>query len=413
VPAQVYIDGVEIVPPIGEGTSAISGSSTRRLNRPSSATITVPNHLAIGGAGSKLKIVINGTLHHHGFVQLVETNPQEDTGYTVYNSEDPLELWKWRPCRDYGGTTPGNFVNPSFLRRNYPDPTPGPQIIQEIIDASEYPGGIPETAEGPLFLESGFFAVGGPDLSGAPATFPITMSDMLSMLTSTGVMDVVITPIDAFGNMGKIDVYNSYDQWWTDRRGSLIFEYGMGARNIRDIRWTEDLSGVSNKIQYFFGPKETVQRYKGNITGDDPCLDIQLGTAAIDALQAKRLASRNQYGVRMELQEFEVEELAVEQDPPSSGNCVFLDKTRSLYRQLWFWESNIRANPRKLYHITPIRGFAINAFNLGDIVTVRCTPAIRGGFSGIQRIYEYTVSWDNQGVLEINNLVTSPDQEGF
>lgn len=409
--AQVYIDGVEIIPPVGSGTSAIAGSSTRRLNRPSQAQVTVPNHLATGGAGSRLKIVINGNLHHHGRVLLCETNTQEDTGYTVYNSEDPLELWKWRPCRDRFGDTPGNFVDPSFLKRNYPGNTPGPQIIQEIMLASEYPAGVPTTAEGPLFLEYGNFDTGGPDLSGAPATFPITMNDMASLITSTGTTDIVITPIDSGGNMGRIDVYNSVNPWYQDLRGSLIFEYGMGQRNIRDLRWNQDLTNVSNKIQYFFGPKETIRRYKGNITGDDPCLDVQIGAANMATLQARRLASRSNYGVRMDIQEFEVGELAREQQP--QGTCVFLDPTRSLYRQLWYWESSIRVEPRNLFHITPTRDTAINAFDIGDLVTVRCTPSVRGGFDGFQRIYEYTVSWDNQGVLELNNFVTSPDQEGF
>ena len=407
--AQVYIDGVEIIPPVGSGTSAISGSSTRRLNRPSVATITVPNDLAIGGAGSRLKVVINGTLHHHGRVMLCETNPQEDTGYTVYNSEDPLELWKWRPCRDYFGDTPGNLVDPSFLIRNWPLKTTGPEIIHEIMLASEFPAGVPEIAEGPLFLEFGTFATGGPDLSGAPATFPISMADMASFLTSTGVLDIVITPIDTGGNMGRIDVYNS--PYGTDRRGSLIFEYGMGQRNIRDLRWIEDMSNLSNKIQYFFGPKESVTRYKGNITGDDPCLDLQLGAANIAALQIKRLASRTTYGTRFEFQEFEVGTLAREQQP--QGTCVFLDPTRSAYRQLWFWESNIRLMPRNLFTMTPTRETAINAFDIGDLVTVRCTPLVRGGFDGFQRVYEYTVSWDNQGVLALTDFVTSPDQEGF
>lgn len=394
---------------MGQGSSAIAGSSTRRLNRPSQAQITVPNHLAIGGVGSKLKIVINGSLHHHGRAILCEVNPQEDTGYTVYNSEDPLELWKWRPCRDFEGDTPGNFVDPSFLRRQYPDKTPGPLIIQELIRASENPTGVPTIAEGPLFLEMGTFETGGPDLSGAPATWPMTMADMAALLTSTGVVDIVITPIDSGGNMGRIDVYNS--PYGTDRRGSLIFEYGMGARNIRDLRWVEDMSNLSNKIQYFFGPKETIRRYKGNVTGDDPCLDVQIGAANITALQAKRLASRSTHGVRMEIQEFEVGELADEQEP--DGVCVVLDPTRSLYRQLWYWESSIRVGPRTLYHITPTRETAINAFDIGDLVTVRCTPLVRGGFDGFQRIYEYTVSWNDQGVLALTDFVTSPDQEGF
>lgn len=414
MPAQVYINGVELIPPVGEGTSAIRGSSTRRLNRPCMASITLPNDLAVGEVGDKLKIVINGQLHHHGRITMIEVNPQEDFGYTVYNSEDPLELWQWRPCRDFYGPTPGNFIDPSFLVRNGTDPedaTPGPQIIKEIMLASENPVGVPEIAEGPLYLEYGTFDTGGQDLSGAPATWPMTMSEMLSLLTSTGVLDVRITPIDTGGNMGRIDCFNSSTHWWVDRRGELIFEYGMGARNIRELSWTDDLSNMSNKVQYFFGPKETVRRYKGNITGDDPCLDVELGAVNVDRLRAARLVSRSRYGTRMDIQEIEVGDLAKEQQP--HGTCVYLDPTRSLYRVQWWNESNIRNVPRRLVNATLTRNTAINAFDVGDVVTVRCTPSVRGGFSGVQRIYEYTVAWDTDSVLEITDMVMSPDQEGF
>jgi hypothetical protein len=113
----------------------------------------------------------------------------------------------------------------------------------------------------------------------------------------------------------------------------------------------------------------------------------------------------------MEIQEFEVGDLAKEQEP--LGTCVFLDAKRSLYRRNWYFESNVRLGPRTLFTMTPTRNTAINAFDIGDLVTVRCTPTVRGGFTGWQRVYEYTVSWDNQGVLELNNFVASPDQEGF
>lgn len=399
---EVYIDGIEV--PALDGTAAIEGSSTRRLNRTSQASVRIPNHLAIGGAGSKLKIVINGTLHHHGRVLLCETNPEEDTGYTVYNSEDPLELWQWRPCRDFEGETPGNFVDPDFLLRK----ESGPQIIEEIMLASENPAMVPTAAEGPLFLEYGTFETGGVSLSGAPATWPMKMSDMASLLVSTGELDIIITPIDSGGNMGRIDCYNG--NYGTDRTGSVIFEYGMGDRNVRSLRWVEDLSLLTNKLQYFFGPKETIRRYKGNITGDDPCLDVEIGAAPMTALQAKRLSSRSSYGVRMEIQEFEVGELIREQD--ASNNCIEIDPTRSLFRRRWYLESSIRVFPRTLIHVTPIRGTEIGTFDIGDVVRVRCTPAVRGGFDGEQRVYEYTISWDEDGVLELSELQVSSDQEG-
>ena len=54
----------------------------------------------------------------------------------------------------------------------------------------------------------------------------------------------------------------------------------------------------------------------------------------------------------------------------------------------------------------------IGTFDIGDIVGVSATPAVRGGFSGAQRVYEYTVSWDEDGVLALSELQTSADMEG-
>jgi hypothetical protein len=71
-------------------------------------------------------------------------------------------------------------------------------------------------------------------------------------------------------------------------------------------------------------------------------------------------------------------------------------------------ESWIRQQPRELIHITPTRETAINAFDIGDLVKVEATSSVRGGFSGSQRVYEYTISWDNDGVLALSELQTSP-----
>jgi len=89
------------------------------------------------------------------------------------------------------------------------------------------------------------------------------------------------------------------------------------------------------------------------------------------------------------------------------------DPGRELYRRLWQIESWIRAQPRELIHITPIRGFGINAFDIGDLVGVAAGSQVRGGFSGAQRVYEYTVSWDEDGPFELSELQTSSDSDGI
>jgi hypothetical protein len=392
MPAQVWIDGTDVT------SVAKAGASTRRLNRPSEATVTLPMDAAIGGVGSKLKISFNGNLHHHGRVLLCETDTSEDDGNTVYNSTDPLEMWQWRPVRD----ADGDFSKPSIIT----DFVTGPQIIEQMIINSEDAGGIPTTAEGDLFIAMGTFATGGVDLSGAPTDWPMTMAELASLLISTGEVDVVLTPIDSGGNMAEIDVYNG--NFGTNLSGSLAFQYGMGARNVRNLRWNQDMTGMCNKLQYFAGPRIQSaadpagdQHWCFNVTGDDPGLADPPQTA----IQALRMSSRTTYGVRMEIRVYDA----------ADENCIPGVGTpgRELYRRLWQIESWLRAQPREIVHVTPTRETAIGSFDIGDLVTVEASSAVRGGFSGVQRIYEYTISWSEDSVLALSELQTSPNHEGF
>ncbi len=97
---------------------------------------------------------------------------------------------------------------------------------------------------------------------------------------------------------------------------------------------------------------------------------------------------------------------------------------RELYQRLWQEESWLRAVPRTLIHVTPVRmsdnmvlppgvnPVPVGAFDIGDLVTVTAGPIVRGGFTGAQRIYEYTVSWDEDGIVEVGELLTASDAEG-
>ena len=38
---------------------------------------------------------------------------------------------------------------------------------------------------------------------------------------------------------------------------------------------------------------------------------------------------------------------------------------------------------------------------------------VRGGFSGVQRVYAYTISWDEDSVLTLGEIQTSSDAEGI
>lgn len=402
----VELDGTDV------SGVAVTGSSTRRLNRTSQAQIKIPMDAAIGGPGSLLKITFDGNLHHHGRVLDCETDTGEDDGYTIYNSSDPMELWQWRPARDGDGSaTPGNFSKPTFIQ----DFITGPQIMEAVLRASIFAGaGPPSNAEGDLFLTLGSFAVGGVSLTGAPVDWPQTIAQIASLLVSTGELDIVITPTDPGGGiMGTVDCYNG--DFGTDLSGSVIFQYGTGAKNVRQLRWNEDMTSVCNKLWYYGGPRiETSadpagdQHWCWNITGDDlglanpPGGDIDYSNPLGDL----RLASQAAYGVRMDIKIFDA----------LSDLCLgegAIDPGRELYRRLWQIESWLRASPRNLIHITPTRGSGIGTFDIGDLVAVEAGAQVRGGFSGVQRVYEYTISWDENGPFELSELQTSSDNEGF
>lgn len=427
--ARVWIDDVDVT------DCAVEGSVTRRLNRPSQAQVKLPIDCAIGGPGSRLKVEFGPedgdmVLYFHGFVLLCESSCDEDTGYTVYNATDPMEMWQWRLARDYDSITPGNFVDPYFTKTIAKGGKQrGPQMVESMLRASENPALIPELAEGPLFISYGAFETGGVDLSGIPVDWPMTIMEVVSLLVSTGEVDVILTPIDSGGNMAQVDVYNG--DYGTDRSGSVVFEFGTGARNVRNLRWNEDMANMRNKIQYFFTPKETTRRYKANITGDDPCLPGNIGNPggpggslpdrdnflAPGDLGTLIDNSRSTYGVRMDIQTFDVDVIyrkeGCVEDAATLGCCTDLDPVRILYRRLWQIESWIAAQPREIIHITPARDTAIGAFDIGDLVGVTVAPTIRGGTTGAQRVYEYTISWDGEeSVPAIEELQTSADQEG-
>jgi hypothetical protein len=385
----------------------VSGSWTPRLNRPAQAQINIPRQEAtVGGPGSILKISEAGAgIVFHGRVLLCETAMGEDTGYKTFNAQDPMELWQWRPVRD----ADGDMSNPNIIT----DFVTGPEILEEMLINSNNGALIPSLSEGPLFLTLGTFETGGCDLTGAPVDWPMTIAQLTSLLVSTGCLDVVITPTDPGGGiMGTVDAYNG--DYGTDLSGSVEFEYGTGAFNISDYRRVQDMSNMCNKLWYFAGPRILTpsdpagdQHWCFNVQGDDPGLPDPIPNgASLATLLADRLTSRSTYGVRMEVQIFDAGEcdLGAGATDCCGGNPLTA-LNRELWRNRWATESWIRMEPRDLIHITPTRETEIDSFGIGDLVGVDIPIE---GVSGAQRVYGYTISWDNDGVLALSELQTSP-----
>ena len=179
---------------------------------------------------------------------------------------------------------------------------------------------------------------------------------------------------------------------------------------------------MCNKLWYYLGPRKLSaadpagdQHWQANITGDDPEFNPANPSATMvppggrlsppasptdNQIGVQDFSSRNTYGVRMDIKIYD-----------ARGDEAIVG--RDLYRRLWQIEQWLRAQPRTLVHITPTRNTAIGDFDIGDLVLVEAASAVRGGFSGVQRVYEYTISWDEDSVLAVSELQTSSDQSGI
>jgi len=364
-----------------------------------------------------MKVVIDGSLWFHGFAQQISTEAGEDGALiSEYTALDPMFLWKWRPARDGPGSAdPGDFSLPDFFREFIY----GPQILEQILLQSEDDSD-PEFGEGPLFIDlaGATYDSGIADLSGAPTDWPMTIAEVFELMSSTGTLDAVLSPIDSGGNMASLVVKNG--DYGNNLTATVAFEYATGDHNVKSVRMTEDSTAVCNKLWYYLGPRVGSaidppgdQHWRANITADDPGLPDPPNSDII----SRRDASRSSCGVRMEVRIYDGQGDGVVDASPSAF--------RELYRRLWQMESWLRAIPRTLVHITPVKTsefyqlppgvtpVQVGDFDIGDMVTVTADSIVRGGFTGAQRVYGFTVSWDEDGVVELGELQTSADQEGI
>jgi hypothetical protein len=157
------------------------------------------------------------------------------------------------------------------------------------------------------------------------------------------------------------------------------------------------MTNMVNKLWYYLGPKIDDEHWQANITASDPLLPDPPETTVESVMNA----SRALYDVRMQVQIH---------DSTQAEALV----AHNLYRRLWQMELYLRAQPLSMIHITPTRDTAIDAFEVGDLITVQIEGEIGSGLVGAQRIYEFSVSWDApDSVLALSELQTSPTGEGF
>ncbi len=379
----IVLDGTDV------SALAFDKKYTRRLNRPATASCRIASDsTGVQPGSSRMKVYENGGLVFHGPVWFVEDVGDEDVAYTTVNAIDPMIYWPMRPARD----ADGDFSAPTFLVTQQT----GPQIMSYILANSE-------TWEGNLFQSIGTVQSGGLPLTGTLLDYPVTIGDVFTILADTGQLDAILSPTEG-SDMVSVNLYNG--AYGNDLSGGVNFGYAAGAFNVRAVRRSQDMSTVCNKLWYYLGPKVKTakdptgaQHWRGNVTGDatgdynPPGGDVDYSNPLGNLIVASRAA----YGVLMDIKIY---------DDQGKTNDV-----RPLFTRLWQGEEGARVNPRHLVDITPIRGIS-RSFDIGDLISVQAGGVLRGGFSGTQRIYEYTMAEDDDGVTQLDNLVTSGDQEG-
>lgn len=390
----------------GDGTAVLDISAfasnkryTPRLNLPWTAACRFQSHLVpiVDFSGYRLKVRESGVIKFNGLIFTAGDDGDENTCYTEITAIDPQGyFFQKRPARD----ADGDFSKPSFLT----DFVTGPQIFEEILTNSMDP-----TYEGDMGIAMGTFATGGVDLSGTPVDWPMTLAKILNLLTGTGELDVVPTPSDTTdGVMVTLDGYNG--DFGTNLSASVNFDWATGDFNARKMKRTWSLADAANKLFYYLGPRKGTaadpagnQHWEGNVTGDGyaagagsytplpdpPGGDIGFSNPLGDLI----VASRALLGTLMDIRIYDGAAAAAH-----------------LYARLWQTEQLLRVNGKTMLFVTPKRGIA-PAFHIGDLITLNAGAAMRGGFTGVQRVYQYTVGEDDDGVPEITDIVASADQE--
>jgi hypothetical protein len=126
--------------------------------------------------------------------------------------------------------------------------------------------------------------------------------------------------------------------------------------------------------------------------------------SAGNELGQRRLDSQAAYDVRMQVDIID----------GYDDDCVagFGTPGRDLYRYQWQTYSWMAALPRDIIHITPVAGTKLGCFHIGDLIGVTAVSDVLGGFSGAQRVQEYTVSWEaTPSVLTLSEIQTSTDAD--
>jgi hypothetical protein len=379
----------------GQVTTWQEATSEHWLNRTYVATIKIPvSQIGPDATGQRLALVDpdmpGPDLDFHGIIKNCSAQDGEDgdgmVEYTAYSAREILES---RLCRDgpSDADDPGNYVTPDFMARLKKGPLMMEDVLLQSADGSD-----PAQGEGSMPIAMGSFPSSGVDLSGTPATFPLSIEALANLLASTGEFDMVETMIDSGGNTSQIDCHNG--NYGGIGGGDYAFEPDG---NVRSITYTRDMSKMRNKIRYLLGPRKTSERWGRSIEATNSDIP-DTSTYSQGALVSAIMGSRATYGVRFEVRTYD-----------TFGNEA---SAVPLYWRLWQDESLWRLQPRLLVKLTPIEGLP-PTFDVGAQLGVSWWSGFMGGGSGTQRCYGRKVTWDVDGVCSVGEIQTSSDADSL
>jgi hypothetical protein len=213
------------------------------------------------------------------------------------------------------------------------------------------------------------------ELSGTPRSVVYERrrvdSAVTELATSYGGFDLDIVPLERTdGRYGRMDIL----QQKGTEKPNAIFGYRVFPHNIRHIERGLNLDQLANDI---YG------------TGTPLLGGSALVTHVTDS------ASIAEFGV--------FEEVDVFPDINDQGllDDLLADELgfRLKARELWQWAPTPNASGPRFF----------DSYDIGDTVTLRCGPELRGGATGLQRVYGVDGVIDDTGVEIVNTITTMPE----
>jgi hypothetical protein len=188
--------------------------------------------------------------------------------------------------------------------------------------------------------------------------------------------------------MAEVSAYNGL--FGDDLSSSVRFEFATGLYNARACQRERDYRELMNKLWIYGGPRVKSksdpagdQHWDFNVTGTDGGLPDP-PQSAILALVA---ASRALHYERMVVE--------IDDTTDDAGETM-----RNLTRLRWQMLTSMRVRGKTLVSVTPNRGIA-PAFRTGDKIHVAAGTSFAGGFSGTQRVQEYSYRFSARGPIEL------------